>query len=66
MAYTTYVPQIGDIVRKGNGQTLYRIVSIKPMYGTMRAAVVKATTVNVPRSLSYYPFDLFMLVNRSN
>ncbi len=54
--------QINDIVKKGNGATLYRIVAIAPMHGRIMISVVKSTTKNVPRLKPWFKPELFTKV----
>lgn len=52
--------QIGDIVRKGNGKTLYRVWGVS----NGKASVVKTTTRIDPKRGCWYKFSEFQLVER--
>lgn len=50
--------QVGDIVRKGNGTTLYRIWAIV----NGKAAVVKVSSKTTPTRGCFYPLSLYTIV----
>jgi hypothetical protein len=53
--------EIGDLVRKGNGSTVYRITHLSAARGGT-AGVCKATTAKDPARTCMYPFDAFTKV----
>jgi hypothetical protein len=52
-----------DLVRKGNGSTVYRVWSIREAYGV---SVVKATTKVRPTRGCYYPAESFTVVGHTD